>query len=193
MFSDLPSENSRNAGLPGISNSTRLKIRIDGLRSRWFCLERDLDALTAAGRKRSGSHGTTFLCPFDSLMWHRERLPALFDFEYRIEVYVPAPKRTFGYYVLPILHDGHFIGRIDVKVHRELRLLALRHVHFEKWFVEGGKPGAACWGSVAPAKALAGVAAAAHSLAEFVGATGVKLGRVTPRSLAAPLRAALGS
>jgi uncharacterized protein YcaQ len=126
-------------------------------------------------------------------MWHRDRLPALFDFEYRIEVYVPAPKRTFGYYVLPILHDGHFIGRVDVKNHRDRGLLELRHVHFEDWFLQGGAPAAARWGSVDSREALVGIGAAARSLAEFVGAGDLKLGRVTPSRLAKPLRAAMSS
>ncbi len=57
----------------------------------------------------------------------------LFDFEYRIEVYTPGPKRVHGYYTLPILHDGHLIGRLDAKTHRAEKQLEVLHVHFESW------------------------------------------------------------
>lgn len=174
-----------------VADGTVREIKLDGVSARWYCLERDLDALAAAGRKRRASRGTTFLCPFDSLMWHRERLPVLFGFEYRIEVYVPAPKRTFGYYVLPILHDGHFIGRVDVKTHRDKGVLELRRVHFEDWFARGDEPAAARWGSIDTDEAIAGVAAAARSLAAFTGATEVKLGKAAPARFAARMRKAL--
>ena len=63
----------------------------------------------------------------------------LFGFNYRIEVYTPGPKRVHGYYTLPILHDGQLIGRVDAKAHRAERRLAVRGVHFERWFATGGR------------------------------------------------------
>lgn len=69
---------------------------------------------------------TTILSPFDPLVRIRERAIDLFDFDYKIEIYVPEPKRVYGYYTLPILHRGELVGRIDLKSDRKAKALLVQ-------------------------------------------------------------------
>ena len=68
------------------------------------------------------------LSPFDNLVIQRDRLKQLFNFDYQIEVYVPAAKRQIGYYSLPILYKDQFIGQVDVKANRASKTLLLQHL-----------------------------------------------------------------
>lgn len=190
-FPRIPRPKRQHALRAMITSGEIVQIALGGDRSRWICLAEDLEALSRAGRRRRASAGVTLLAPFDSFMWHRDRVARLFGFDYRIEVYVPQPKRVFGYYVLPILADGHFIGRADVKANRQRGRLEVKALHFEPWFARGEVPPAVAWGRVDRGYALAGLGDALRSLGTFTGAPDVKLGRVTPGKLAREARRAV--
>ena len=98
----------------------------------------------------------TFLSPFDRLVHDRDRAEALWDFRYRLEMYVPKAKREYGYYVLPILHGDDLVGRIEPVFERKARVLRVNGV----WWEQGKK-------EVALDEPL-------RSLAAFLGADSIK-------------------
>ncbi len=83
----------------------------------------------AAGRLKPTL--TTLLSPFDPLVWHRERASEMFGFDYRIECYTPAPRRRYGYFVLPVLRRGALVGRLDAKAHRKEGRFEVKALHAE--------------------------------------------------------------
>lgn len=117
------------------------------------------------------------LAPFDSLMWGRDRVERIFAFHYRLEIYVPAPKRIYGYYVMPFLLGEDLVARVEMKADRKAGVL---HVS-GAWAEPGVELGAV-------AEELA---EEASSLAHFLGLNRVTLG---PRGdLMKPLRSAVAS
>jgi uncharacterized protein YcaQ len=166
-----------------VDEGTVSEVNVEGEKTPWYALTGDLKPLAAAGRKRAGSLGTSLLSPFDSFLWHRERVHGLWRYFYRIEIYVPGHKRQHGYYSLPVLHDGQLVGRVDLKTHRERGVLEARHAHFEPWFAAGKPPPGVSWGAIDRDEALAGIGEALRSLARHVGVERVTLARATPARL----------
>jgi uncharacterized protein len=105
---------------------------------------------------------STLLSPFDPLIKDRDRTERLFGFRYRLEMYVPRGQREFGYFVLPILHGGRLIGRIDSAMDRKASRLTVRAIHLERGASRGASPGQA-------------VTSAVRDLADFLGADSVQI------------------
>ncbi|PTV44778.1 winged helix-turn-helix domain-containing protein [Acinetobacter pittii] len=86
----------------------------------------------ALEQKFNTEFGLKILSPFDNSLIHRDRLASLFEFDYRIECYVPAAKRVYGYFCLPILYQDELVGRVDCKAHRSIKELEVISLHLEK-------------------------------------------------------------
>lgn len=110
----------------------RVAVGDDGniLPGAWYIHHEDLPTLEAI-EAGDWQPRTTLLSPFDNLIAFRERTEELFDYRFRIEIYVPRHLREYGYYVLSILHGDHIIGRIDPLMNRKTKRLNINAVYAE--------------------------------------------------------------
>jgi uncharacterized protein YcaQ len=108
-----------------------MRVAVEGWKEPGYVHPDHADTAQSAAAGGAKPVLTTLLSPFDPLIWDRRRASEMFGFDYRIEVYTPAPKRVYGYYVLPILHRGKVVGRIDPKAHRKEGIFEVKALHLE--------------------------------------------------------------
>ncbi len=188
----------RTAGRPGLPTRGELlaelveagslvPVVIEGVRGERFVLADELELL-AASAMLSGAAPTdgariAFLAPLDPFVWDRDFLRALYGFDYVWEVYVPAARRRWGYYVLPLLYGDRLVGRIEPRIDRRaatLRVLGL-------WWEDG-------FDSVGTEGFVEALVEALQVHARFNDATRIALPRTAVhRPLAAAIRERLGS
>lgn len=115
-----------------LEEGTLLECTVDGLPGTYYVDPGTLDNLQPISDKE-----VRLLSPFDNLIIQRKRIKNLFDFEYALECYLPAAKRRYGYFVLPILWGADFVGRVDPKVDRNKKVLLLHNLRFQQDFKGG--------------------------------------------------------
>jgi hypothetical protein len=104
------------------------RVQIEGVAAQDYFLRRaDIPALEKAAKGRSAKAGAAFLAPLDNMLWDRDMLLDVFDFFYRWEVYVPEPKRQYGYYVLPVLYGDRLIARLDPAFDRRSKTFIIQN------------------------------------------------------------------
>jgi OsmC subfamily peroxiredoxin len=149
-------------GTPELRNSLRtelldrgelIAVTVEGLRGERFVLADELPLLAQAERELSaeaggaaprpghGAAGCSFVAPLDPLMWDRRLIEPLYSFDYRWEVYIPAERRRWGYYVLPILFGDRFVGRIEPRIDRRAGAVRVLGLAWEAGFEPMEAPG----------------------------------------------------
>ncbi len=157
-----------------------LRVEVEGWKEPGYVHPEDAETARSAAAGRGKPVLTTLLSPFDPLVWDRRRASEMFGFDYRIEVYTPAPRRVYGYYVLPILHRGKLIGRIDPKAHRKEGVFEVKALYLE--------PGVRL-----TERMVTEVAAALRDCARWHGTPRVELRRTDPPEALPRFRAALAA
>ena len=155
-----------------------LRARVEGWKEPVF-VHPDHAALLA--RAADGALTATLnslLSPFDPIVWDRRRALALFGFDYRLECYMPAEKRRYGYFTLPLLRRGALVGRVDAKAQRKAGVFELKSLVLEP-------------GVRASERLLRDLAGAILRCARWHACAQVSLAHAVPAAIAAPLRALL--
>lgn len=113
-----------------------LHVSVEGVKNQPFIMRAgDASLLDGANLNNQFAPAITFLAPLDNFLWHRDMLRRIFNFDYTWEVYMPAVKRKYGHYVLPVLYGERFIARTEMLYERKNRSLTLR-----KWWWEDDAP-----------------------------------------------------
>ncbi len=142
-------------------------ISVAKMKDNWFMLARDVPILEQV-QAGEFSGRTVLLSPFDNLICDRDRTEALWNFHFRIEIYVPKAKRQYGYYVLPIMRGEQLIGRIAPRFNRKTGILAINGLYAEP-------------DAPRDPQAVADIYAQINALASWLGAKEIQFNSEKPR------------
>jgi hypothetical protein len=109
------------------------QVEVEGFSEPFYLRSQDKPRLLQSMKQKDPPPEVVFMAPLDNLLWDRRLLKRMFGFDYRWEVYVPAPKRRYGYYVLPVLYGDRFIARFEPGLDKVHHLLTVKN-----WWWEPG-------------------------------------------------------
>lgn len=114
-----------------LSEDKIIKVDIEDL-GTYYLVSEDIKYLEEALSDKKFLERLEFIAPLDNLIWDRDFIKKLFNFDYIWEIYMPKEKRKYGYYVLPILYGTRFIGRIEAIANRKSKTLEVKNIYLEE-------------------------------------------------------------
>lgn len=163
---------------PAITAGDAVPVVVEGVRATFYVAPAQLEQLASAAPVTEAERRAIILAPLDPFVWDRKRLAALWGFDYTWEVYVPAAKRKYGPYTLPVLWGDRFVARLDPSLDRKRRILRVKNLWFED-------------NAPRDPHLFTDLAAEIARFATFHGDVAVALGTVVPANRDKRLRAAL--
>lgn len=161
-----------------VKDGTLEEVSIEGLEERYFILSRNVKKIQSTSTLDLETAPIKILTPFDNILRERAFPRRIWDFDYKIECYVPPPDRVYGYFVLPILDKNELAGRLDAKVHRKEGILEVKALYLES-------------DELCTPEGLERLHLGLVDFAKFHKCETIKIGKVTPRKHTTKIRTKL--
>ncbi|MHA2127044.1 MAG: winged helix-turn-helix domain-containing protein [Promethearchaeota archaeon] len=159
-----------------VKEGTLERVKINSIDEDHYVLSNDANKLIA--QEKIETYSMKLINPFDNTVRNRFSLEKFWNFKYTIEAYVPKEKRIYGYYVLPILDNNQFIGRLEPKAYRKDKIFEIKSLYFEDWFTPD-------------TKAFERLALGIHRFVDFHKCSQIQLNEKIPDEIRKPLSSAL--
>lgn len=128
---DFKSEERNKVFKELLSENKIIEIQVENLKDKFYCLSSDLELIETVLENPKLKERTELIAPLDNMLWDRKLIKAIFNFEYKWEIYTPEVQRKYGYYVLPILSGDRFIGRAEIVNDRKSKQLFVKSIWLE--------------------------------------------------------------
>ncbi|TFG32118.1 winged helix-turn-helix domain-containing protein [Candidatus Thorarchaeota archaeon] len=151
------------------------EVTIKGMNERYFTLVKNTQKLQSGNSVELSTAPVKLLTPFDNILRERIFPKRMWDFDYKIECYVPAHDRVYGYFILPILDTNEFAGRLDAKAHRKDGILEVKAIYLEN-------------NEIQTTEGLERLQLGIEDFAKFHNCDAIKITKVTPRKLTSKIR-----